>query len=62
MIPLRSFFNPITIRRLPTLILSSHHRYFATEKDNQTTEPQTEVGPSAPELQVNNLTGEHERK
>jgi hypothetical protein len=50
-------------------MLSSHRRYLATEQNvdvktetNNTTQSQPEIGPSAPELQVNNLTGEHERK
>lgn len=59
MISLKYFFNPVTICRIPTYILSSHRRCLATEKVE---EPQPEIGPSAPELQVNNLTGDHERK
>jgi hypothetical protein len=62
MISLRYFFNPITICRLPTCILSSHRRYLATDKVDKTEGVQTEIGPSAPELQLNNLTGDHERK
>jgi hypothetical protein len=62
MISLKYFFNSITIRRLPKYVLSSHCRYLATDKTNQTEQSQPEIGPSAPELQVNNLTGDHERK
>jgi hypothetical protein len=59
MISLKYFFNPITIRRLPTFILSAHRRCLATDKNNKT----EEIGPSAPpELQLNNLTGDHQRK
>jgi hypothetical protein len=50
-------------------MLSSHRRYLATEQNNNAKteindkkESQPEIGPSAPELQVNNLTGEHESK
>jgi hypothetical protein len=52
-----------------TYIFASHRRYLATDKSNNTTtetstatEPQSEIGPSAPELQIHNLTGDHERK
>lgn len=57
---LRNLVNPTTIRRLPTLILPIHQRFLATKKPET---PPPEVGPTAaPELQLNNLTGEHERK
>ena len=62
MTSLRYFFNPNTVYRLPRLILSSHHRYLSTSNDNKTAEAQPEIGPSAPELQLNNLTGDYERK
>jgi hypothetical protein len=62
MIAFKYFFNPITIRRLPKCILSSHRRYLATDQNNTTTEVPSEIGPSAPELQLNHLTGDLERK
>lgn len=61
MISLKYFFNPITICRLPTFILSSQRRFLATEPPANVEQP-AEIGPSAPELQLNNLTGDHERK
>jgi hypothetical protein len=62
MISLKYFFNPVTIRRLPTFILASHRRALATDKNNKAEETKNEIGPSAPELQLNNLTGDYERK
>jgi len=62
MISLKYFFNPITRCRLPTFVLSSNRRYLATDEQKKPTESQAEIGPSAPELQLNNLTGDHERK
>lgn len=55
---LRYLINPLTIRRLPTLLLPIHQRCLATK----TEQPAPEVGPTAvPELQLNNLTGDHQR-
>ena len=62
MISLKYFFNPVTICRLPTFILASHRRALATDKNQKAEETKTEIGPSVPELQLNNLTGDHERK
>jgi hypothetical protein len=62
MISLKYFFNPITTCRLPIFVLSSNRRYLATDEQKKAPEPQAEIGPSAPELQLNNLTGDHERK
>ncbi len=66
---LKYCFHPTTICRMRTYIFASHRRYLATDKSNNTTtetstatEPQSEIGPSAPELQIHNLTGDHERK
>ncbi|CAF1413931.1 unnamed protein product [Rotaria sp. Silwood1] len=56
---LKYIFHPTTICRMQTYIFSSHHRYLSTKKENNT-ESNTEIGPSAPELQINNLTGDHE--
>ena len=64
---LKCLFHPTTLCRIPTYFLSSHRRCMATDKNNNTkietaAESQPEIGPSAPELQVNTLTGDHERK
>ncbi|CAF3678049.1 unnamed protein product [Rotaria sp. Silwood1] len=56
---LKYIFHSTTICRMQTYIFSSHHRYLSTKKENNT-ESNTEIGPSAPELQINNLTGDHE--
>ncbi len=58
MIPLKHLLNSNTICRLPTFILPSYRRYLATDQSKA----QAEIGPSIPELQVNNLTGDLERK
>jgi hypothetical protein len=55
MLSFKHFLNPIIISRLPRFILASHQRYLATEV-------QPEIGPSVPELQLTNLTGDHQRK
>lgn len=57
---LRYIFHPTTICRMQRCIFSSHRRYLATDKTKA--EAASEIGPSAPELQVTNLTGNHERK
>ena len=60
------FHSPIC--RIPTYILSSHRRHMASVENtsqmetNIPAEVKPEIGPSAPELQLNNLTGDHERK
>ncbi|CAF0841687.1 unnamed protein product [Adineta steineri] len=64
---LKYCFHPSIISRIPSCILSANRRYLATDQNastktetNTTTEAQAEIGPSAPELQVNNLTGDHQ--
>lgn len=66
--PLKYFFHPTTLCRMRTCILSSQYRYSSTDKatntkmeTNGTPETKPEIGPEAPELQINNLTGDHER-
>ncbi|CAF4048688.1 unnamed protein product, partial [Rotaria magnacalcarata] len=55
---LKYLFHPTTICRMQTYIFSSQRRYLATEKSAETASPG--IGPLAPELQVNNLTGDHQ--
>ncbi|UJR15183.1 hypothetical protein I4U23_002144 [Adineta vaga] len=58
---LKYCFQPSIINRLPSYVAFASRRYLATEKSKETkVEASVEIGPSAPELQVTNLTGEHE--
>lgn len=68
--PLKYLFHPTTLCRMRTYIFSSHYRYLSMNnnntngsvktKTNETITPQPEIGPEAPEIQINNLTGEHQ--
>ena len=60
---LKYCFQPLVLHRLPSYIFSTSRRCLATEQSKEAKgEVPSEIGPSAPELQVTNLTGEHERK